>query len=341
MDRAPDPEIACPRVGLVVIGRNEAARLEVALDSALRSGAIVVYVDSCSSDDSVQKARSRHVPVVELDQSVPLTAARARNKGFELLQEISPRVGFVQFMDGDCELVAGWVEAAVRFLSAREDVAVVCGRRREVRVNASPYNRLLELEWDRPTGTVDACGGDFMVRASVFRDSGGFDPRLIAGEEPELCFRLRRGGWKVVRLENDMTRHDSGVLSLRQSWKRAIRYGHACTGQALRHGLSGDSKSVRRMGSIVMWGVAIPGVGILGAWATGGASLVLFLLYAILYGRVFRHERSRGRSSADARLQAGWVVLAKFGEAIGCVQFLHGKLLGNESGLVEYKSLVT
>jgi len=324
-------------VGLVVIGRNEGARLGLALDAAIRSGAVVVYVDSCSSDDSIQIARSKGVPVAELDLSVPLTAARARNRGFELLQEISPGLEFVQFMDGDCELASGWLDAAVRLLRERGDVAVVCGRRREVQMDASPYNRLLELEWDRPPGIVDASGGDFMIRAAVFRDTGGFDPRLIAGEEPELCFRVRKGGWKVFRLEDDMSFHDGGVLSLGQSWKRSIRYGHACTSQALRHGPSGDSRSIRRIASIVVWGIGVPAVGILGSWPTGGASLLVFVLYGILYGRVFRHERSGGRSTPDARLQAGWAILAKFAQAIGCLQFLYRRLLGRSARLVEYK----
>ena len=33
-----------------------------------------------------------------------------------------------------------------------------------------------------------------MMRVECFRAVGGFNPDLIAGEEPELCFRLRERG---------------------------------------------------------------------------------------------------------------------------------------------------
>src|SRR6516225_10405432 len=114
-------------VGVVAIGRNEGERLRRCLDVLVGQGATVVYVDSDSSDDSVVQARARGVEVVELDMSLPFSAARARNAGFERLLRIDPEVRFVQFLDGDCEVAEGWLERGRRVLEEQPGAAVVFG----------------------------------------------------------------------------------------------------------------------------------------------------------------------------------------------------------------------
>src|SRR5215831_12119972 len=89
------------RVGVVVIGRNEAPRLAAALTSVPPQVAAAVYVDSGSSDSSVAVARSAGFDVVELDRSAPFTASRARNAGVRHLRELHPNLELVQFLDGD------------------------------------------------------------------------------------------------------------------------------------------------------------------------------------------------------------------------------------------------
>ena len=120
--------------------------------------------------------------VVALDTTIPFTAARARNAGFAaLLEEGTPE--FVQFVDGDCRVQPGWLPAAKAFLATHPEVAVVCGRRREVHPEASVWNRLCDAEWDTPVGEAKACGGDALMRSAAVRQVGGYDPALIAGEE--------------------------------------------------------------------------------------------------------------------------------------------------------------
>ena len=105
------------RFGVVAIGRNEGERLKLCLHSLLRlDGPTIVYVDSNSTDNSVAFARSLGVDVVELDMSVSFTAARARNAGFERLKHLAADSEFVQFVDGDCEVVPDWPEKAISFL---------------------------------------------------------------------------------------------------------------------------------------------------------------------------------------------------------------------------------
>ena len=134
------------RVGVVVIGRNEGERLRACLEAVVRAGAPATYVDSGSTDGSVALARRLGVEVVALDMSVPFTAARARNAGFQRLLEIHPDLQFVQFIDGDCELANGWLEVAVNTLQQRPELAIVAGRCRERHPDASVYNRICDLE---------------------------------------------------------------------------------------------------------------------------------------------------------------------------------------------------
>src|SRR5262245_37640182 len=133
--------------GVVVIGRNEGERSRQCLMSLPETGAIV-YVDSGSNDGSVELARGLGVEVIELDIRVPFTAARARNVGFRRLRQISPDIEYVQFLDGDCTLIAGWLEDACVLLNQHPDVAAVCGRRCERYPGRSIYNWLCDREWD-------------------------------------------------------------------------------------------------------------------------------------------------------------------------------------------------
>ena len=247
-DSPPDPHargtVVDQTVGFVVIGRNEGDRLARALRS-IGPTHLVVYVDSGSSDGSVELARRLGAHVVLLDPLVPFTAARARNAGARRLAEIQPHLCWVMFMDGDCELLPGFLEAAL--VSARSDaaLAVVAGRRRERCPGHSVYNRLCDDEWDTPVGDAKACGGDALIRLAAFGEVGGYDDRLIAGEEPELCVRLRRACWRVLRIDADMTLHDAAMTRLAQWWKRAKRAGHAYAEGAALHGAPPERHWVR------------------------------------------------------------------------------------------------
>src|SRR5262249_8254382 len=150
---------------------------------SVRGQTAVVYVDSASSDGSRECARSLGVQVVELDPTVPFTAGRARQEGFERLLQLDPKVEFVHFVDGDCEVVDGWLGRAGAELRCRRETAVLCGRRRERFPEASVYNRWCDLEWDTPVGEALSCGGDSLARVTALKQVGGFDVSVPAGEE--------------------------------------------------------------------------------------------------------------------------------------------------------------
>lgn len=216
-----------PQIGIIAIGRNEGERLRKCLTSIVGRGWPVIYVDSASTDGSPAIAREMGAEVVDLDMSIPFSAARARNEGMAKLLAVAPDVTCVQMVDGDCEVVAGWIERAKAELDANPKIAVVCGRRRERFPEASIYNRIADVEWNSPIGEARSCGGDAMFRVSAFQEAGGYDNSVVAGEEPELCQRLREKGWKVFRIDAEMTIHDSAMTRFAQWWKRSVRSGYA------------------------------------------------------------------------------------------------------------------
>jgi GT2 family glycosyltransferase len=327
---------ALARVGVVAIGRNEGERLRRCIASLPAGTAAAVYVDSGSSDGSVEHARSRGLEVVELDMSIPFTAARARNAGIARLRELSADVEHVLVLDGDCELCAGFVDAALEVLAGDATAGVVCGRRRELRPDASVYNRLADMEWDTQVGEADACGGDALIRLAAFDAAGGYDPTLIAGEEPEMCLRMRKRGFRVLRIDREMTRHDAAMTTLSQWWKRNQRAGHAAAEGAYRH--PEERFNRRTVRSNVIWGCAVPAVAVGMAAPSLGSSFGLFGLYGVLFWRTRRHRMREHRTNPrDASLYAAYCVLGKFPQFAGALQFHTNRIRGRRSGLIEYK----
>lgn len=165
-------------IGVVVIGRNEGERLRQCFESLALPYILVVYVDSGSTDGSVELAESYGITVVRLDDSIPFSAGRARNEGFNKLIGLYPKLEFVQFVDGDCKVFDGWLGAAAVYLSKNITYAIVAGRRKEIYPEKSLYNLLCDIEWDTPIGDSKACGGDFMVRTLAFQKVGGLIRQL-------------------------------------------------------------------------------------------------------------------------------------------------------------------
>lgn len=243
-------------LGFVIIGRNEGQRLALAIDSVMRTGHVAVYVDSGSSDDSVALAKGRGLPVIELDPAIPFTAARARNAGFRWHLSNHPRLIYVHFIDGDCELSPGWLGKALEAIGADHRLAAVCGRRRERDPGASPYNQLCEHEWNTPVGLAQTVGGDALFRVAALSAVKGFNETLIAGEEPELCHRIRRRGWLIRRIDADMTVHDAAMTRLGQWWQRNRRNGYA-TAEALAMRGAGNPALKRLVISNAVWGLPL------------------------------------------------------------------------------------
>ena len=312
----------------VLIGRNEGARLVAALAAVQGRVGRIVYVDSGSTDGSLEAARAAGAEVVELDRVRPFTAARARNAGLARLRGAGAPPRFVQFIDGDCELRPGWLPLALAFLEDHPQAAVACGRRRERFPEASVWNRLCDAEWNTPVGRARSCGGDALMRMAALDQVGGYNPALIAGEEPEMCVRLRARGWEIWRLDAEMTLHDAAMTRFSQWWKRMRRGGHAAAEGMALHGRPPERHGVATVRRALAWGAGLPLVALAGALTLSPWALLLLLAYP---AQVLRLARRFGPE------QALFLTLGKLPEALGVLEYAARRLARRPAGLIEYK----
>ncbi len=319
-------------VGVVLIGRNEGERLVASLVSIRRYAARAIYVDSGSVDGSVQAAEAAGVSVVKLNLSQPFTAARARNVGFNELVRMCPNLHYVHFIDGDCRLEQDWPPKAIGFMLAHPEAAVVCGIRRELHPDASIYNWMCDMEWNRPPGITDSCGGDALYRVAGFQAVSGFDETLIAGEEPELCSRLQAQGWKIHRLADTMTYHDANILHFSQWWKRNVRAGYGNTKTAFLSAKEKPAKlvDVVRVIAYVAWFVLAAALSLV--WSYKALALLL-----VFPAQITRIAATSGAFQLNAWKYGFFLVLIKFAEFRGMLSLAIDFVTGRSRKLIEYK----
>ena len=321
-------------IGVVAIGRNEGDRLRKCLESVISKVSCVVYVDSGSTDESVSLAKRLGAQVLDLDMQIPFTAARARNEGLASLVAGNPQIEYVQFVDGDCEVVDGWLDKAYDYLKQNSESAVVCGRRHERFPEKSIYNRLCDAEWDTPIGEAKACGGDAMMRVAAITKVGAYRADLIAGEEPELCVRLRATGYKIFRLDADMTLHDAAMTRFGQWWRRSVRAGYAFAEGAYLHGDPPEYHWVKESRRAWLWGGILPACIVLSFCFMGWYAALIFLIYPL---QIVRLGLSSLRKGKEEWISAFFLVLGKFPEAAGQIKFLMHRLTHQKGQLIEYK----
>lgn len=317
------------RIGIVVIGRNEGERLRTCLAALPFHACPVVYVDSGSTDGSLEVALRLGARCVALDSRSPFTAARARNAGVRELLAAAPRTECVQFLDGDCELDPQWLRKGAAFLRGHPGHAVVSGRVRERNPQQSVFNRLCDWEWDTPVGDTLACGGNALVRVAAFAEVGGFLEPLIAGEEPELCVRLRQAGWRVHRLSAEMVLHDAAITRFSQWWRRTRRSGYAFAQGAWLHGRKRERHWVRETLRGVFYGGVFPLAAVLLAALASPWWLLLLLAYP---AQVLRLSRRQGGFT-----RAFYLVLGRFPEFLGTLTFIGTRLARVPARIMEYK----
>lgn len=314
-------------LAVVVIGRNEGERLALCLASIASIGP-VIYVDSASSDDSVAIAQRMGAEIVELDPATPLTAARGRNAGAFRTLEIDPGIEFIQFVDGDCTIHEGWLSKAESFLTARPDVAVVCGRRYERYPHYSIYNAMCAREWNTPVGEADACGGDSLVRASAFKSVGGFADDQVAHEEPEFCSRLRSAGWKIWRIDEPMTEHDAAMSRIGQFYRRCQRAGLGISQCVDRGGASRDRQGQAILRRAMVWAVVLPALICVALLFNPVLSAILAALYP---AQILRHAMNNWRKGwpwGQALQVAALGTISKFAEAQGALTYRYRRIRG-------------
>jgi GT2 family glycosyltransferase len=326
---------------IVIIGRNEGERLRRCLRS-LPPGRSRVYVDSGSTDGSQDFARALGIDVVELDPSIGFTAARARNAGLDLIRQAEDVPEFVQMIDGDCELDPDWIGHAVAALHRESKLAVTFGRLKERYPDVSVYNRQCDDEWNVPIGYASSCGGIAMFRFAALTEVGDYDAQLIAGEEPDLCLRLGQRGWKVKCIDAKMALHDASLIHFSHWWLRARRSGFAYVDHVWRHRKAALPNWRRQVGSILLWGLALPWLGALllvlgvSGMISPAFGLGFFCLYPIQWIRIARRNHRSGRRGWR---YAGLIVIGKFAEMGGVTRFFLGQFRRVTPRIIEYKGV--
>ena len=330
-------ELINSRVGVVVIGRNEGERLKKCLASVMTQAKSIVYVDSGSNDGSVNYAESLGVSVLQLDLSLPFSAARARNEGFEKLIELNKCIEFVQFIDGDCEMYSEWIDCGIGFLFSHPECAIVYGEVIERYPNASIYNWFCDIEWKTNIGECNYCGGIFIVRVMVFIENMGFNISMVAGEEPELCYRFRQKGWKIYHLGEKMVRHDAAMYYFVQWWKRRIRSGIAYIHGYYLHRNDKKPHELRENLRIFFWAFLIPVIIISSLFVLGPIGLTLLSVFPIQIIRLFFKMAQISDNKRKVFIYAVFTALEKIPQFYGQIIFLFKRLQNKKLSLIEYK----
>lgn len=331
----------CESVAVVVIGRNEGERLKRCLASLLAQVPRVVYVDSGSHDGSSAYARALGITVVDLDLSTPFTAARGRNAGFQALRETGDLPEYVQFIDGDCVLVSGWIDAASAHLDARPDLGIVTGWRSEVDPGASVYNAICDFEWHRPAGRIDSCGGDMMVRTRSFIALEGFNPLVISAEDDEFCVRMRKLGMGIERLPVNMTIHDAAMTRFGEWWRRAVRCGHGFAQVGDYH--PDHFRSERRrvwLYAAILPGIALVGLLLMMLGYTGMGAIActaVLLVYVLSWLRTTLGLIRNGLDARQAAHHGLYLSLSKLPNLKGMMTYYIRRLRRRRMMIIEYK----
>lgn len=227
------------RLSVVVIARNEAAHIGRALESALAAlqghEGEVILVDSASTDATLGVAGRYPARVIRLRPDAFLSPAAGRHVGL-----LASSGDYVFFLDGDSELEAGFLSAALPIFAVEPGVAAVLGRRREVaglsegrtEVACEDAYRITQARWWRPG---ESLGGSGLYRAAALREVGGFNPWLCSCEEAELTTRLFDAGHRLLFIPRPMIshldHHPPSVGELRRRWRENLLLGR---GQVLR-----------------------------------------------------------------------------------------------------------
>lgn len=331
--------------GVVVIGKNEGEGLRDSLQSVLPYQPYVIYVDSGSSDNSVTLAKEMGISVLELDGSALYTPARGRNEGAKYLEEKYTQLKYLQFLDGDCQLVSGWIKRAQKVIKEKAGLGIVVGFRQEKDRNHSVFTRLLDVElkriWEPKCGLVETTGGDMLVKLTAFNAVGKFNSEFLGGEEPELCTRMMAAGWSIYKIDTNMSLHDGSDMNVFNRIQRHLRFGW--TVSEITKLYRGTRVDLYRMENKRVWlfGIVLPIVSIILSLKSF-IFAVLFLLccYFVKGVGTYREVKARGVAVKDAKLFSVDNCLGLIVQGIGKLIYyspVPGKILNLKFGKLIYR----
>jgi glycosyltransferase involved in cell wall biosynthesis len=235
-------------LSIVLISKNQAWNISRLIESVLQEAECVdshevILVDSASTDKTVEMAIRYPVNILRLRPGQKLSPAIGRYVGYQRTQG-----QFVLFLDGDMELLPGWLESALHVLGDIHDAAVLAGGvidvlPSETSESAIPLAQAQMDSTDVPS-EVRYVGGAALYRRSVLGEVKSFNPFLDSEEESELCLRIRHAGYRILQIDRPMVYHYATgreVGSVPESFSAALsrrkRKFLQGTGQCLRYHL--------------------------------------------------------------------------------------------------------
>jgi hypothetical protein len=203
---------------------------------------------------------------------------------------------------------------------------------------ASIYNAMCNREWNTPIGLTDAFGGDFLIRADAFSLVGGFAEEQVAHEEPELCGRLRRAGFKICRIDEDMTIHDAGIFHLSQFYKRNRRAGFGIAQALIRSGLQIDPGGAAILRRSLLWSIIPPLSALSACLILGPLGIALLAAYPAQIVRQALQNKQKAGGTIPNRIKVATLsMVGKFGEAQGAMEFYVKKTFGKPAKPIYYR----
>ena len=234
-------------VSIVIVSYNGRDVLERCLSEVAGGPHEVIVVDNASTDGSAELARERFpsVRLVALGENVGFGAAN--NEGMRIA---SGR--YFLLLNSDAWPVADAIERLVAFAERRPEVGVAGPRLRSldgsVQISVRGFPTLWRLateyfflrklapgtpllnafygagfDYESEREAEFLMGAVLLLRRDAVEQVGGFDPSFfLFSEETDLCYRMRKAGWKVVFTPEAEFVHVGGA-SARREWGRMYR----------------------------------------------------------------------------------------------------------------------
>ena len=156
--------------------------------------------------------------------------------------------------------------------------------------------------------------------------NGYFDEGLKAGEEPDLCYRVRQSGGKIVCVDAPMVTHDLGMRSFSQYWQRGVFSGKGYAKVALRYWRNSEKLWLRELvvnfSEPLWWGIVLAMGWYFGGIQSGVALLLVW--WSMRAAQIAYAMRARHLGVARSLLYGVHCQLVRLPVAIGQIRALLG-----------------
>jgi len=224
------------KVSIVIKALNEEENIAKCIESALKAvqevGGEVILADSLSTDKTIEIAQKYPIKIIQLVNSEERCCGIGPQLGYQIAEG-----EFVYILDGDMQMLEGFLIKAVDFLQKNSSFAGVGGKVIEMNQYSLEFlSRVERGDEHMAEGEVDRLDMGGLYRKEAIAQVGYFSNRnLHSYEELDLAVRLRSKGWKLQRINFDAVRHwghdiDAYALLLKR-WKSGYIMG---LGEVLR-----------------------------------------------------------------------------------------------------------